>query len=75
MAVAEEIKEQLLNRSGGWCECTLERCSHGNRRCGKVLMPGYWNVYHVNSVMPGGMDGLGNLIAMCSECYKKTGRL
>ncbi len=75
MAVTEEIKEQLLNRSGGWCECTLERCSHGNRRCGKMLMPSYWHAYHIVPIVSGGTDDLGNLIAMCSECYKNTGRL
>ena len=71
MHVSDEIKEQILARSGRRCECVSEKCRHhrGGSRCPKGLRPDQWQV-HVRSETAG--DQLWNLDAWCDACYQNN---
>lgn len=69
MAITPETRTALYHRAGGRCECTMNVCDHGGRRCHRGLSTGYWEAHHRSS---GGPDTLSNLVAMCATCHKNT---
>jgi hypothetical protein len=71
MAILKEVKQRLYTRAGGQCECTMRVCDHhrAGSRCPHGLSAGYWNAHHRAA---GGVDNLGNLIALCASCHKNT---
>jgi hypothetical protein len=68
MVISEATRKKLYERADGRCECTMSICEHHKGRCPNKLGPG-WNAHHRTA---GGLDDLGNLIAMCSTCHKNT---
>lgn len=68
MAISQEIRNNLYQRAGGKCECTMKICTHHTGRCNQNLGSN-WEAHHRTA---GGPDNLGNLIAMCATCHKNT---
>ncbi len=68
MSISQSLKDQLIRRAGGQCECEMTVCDHKGR-CTRNLSPGYWDAHHRTA---GGPDTLSNLIAMCATCHKNT---
>jgi len=70
MAISEKTRQDLYDRAGGRCECSMSVCSHhgASQRCTNKLWPG-WEAHHKTA---GGPDILSNLIAMCQTCHKNT---
>jgi hypothetical protein len=71
MTISPETINMLLRRAGGKCECTMTECSHHVGRC-KAQLGGDWQDWHAHPISPSGADNLGNLIAMCQDCYRNT---
>jgi hypothetical protein len=64
MALRDEVRE----RAGGRCECTMKTCSHHRGRCNAILR-GEWEMHRRSA---GGPYTLGNVIAMCQTCHRNT---
>lgn len=62
------IREEVYERSGGKCECTMKTCSHHTGRCNAMLR-GEWEVHRINA---GGPYTLSNVVAMCQTCHRNT---
>jgi len=69
VSVSEALRQQLYQRAGGRCECTMQICDHKGARCTRGLSAGYWDAHHRTA---GGPDTLSNLTAMCATCHKNT---
>jgi hypothetical protein len=66
-----QVRQELFNRAGGQCECTMAVCQHhrANTRCPNTLRIGNWDAHRRTA---GGVYELWNLLAMCKECHPNT---
>ena len=68
MPASQQLREDVRQRAGGQCECTMTTCSHHTRRCNAVLR-GPWEVHRRAA---GGEFSLSNVIGMCQTCHRNT---
>jgi hypothetical protein len=61
------LRDDVLKRSGGRCECTMKSCGH-NGRC-TAMLRGEWEIHRITA---GGDYILSNVIAMCQTCHRNT---
>lgn len=68
MEFTEEMKQQVLERSGRRCECVSENCRHhrAGSRCPRGLRAGEWKVYYRTESAGA---ALWNLEAWCLTCF------
>jgi hypothetical protein len=75
MAVSQGTRQDLYDRAGGQCECSMRLCANkpdghpAGTRCPTKLLPGKWEAHHLD---PSGPDTLDNLLAMCEPCHERT---
>ena len=62
------IRDEVYQRSGGKCECTMSVCNHHSGRCNAMLR-GEWEVHRITA---GGPYTLSNVKAMCQTCHRNT---
>jgi 5-methylcytosine-specific restriction endonuclease McrA len=72
MSITPETRQRLFQRAGGRCECEMECEEHKGKRCNRPLGGTNWEAHHKTSVAAGGSDDLGNLLAMCITCHRKS---
>ena len=70
MAISPKTRVALYQRSEGRCECEMEMCNHPGRCPRELGMD--WEYHYRTSVLAGGTNDLGNLLAMCPECHEAT---
>jgi hypothetical protein len=70
MGISPRTRVELYQRSEGRCECEMKKCSHSGRCPRELGMD--WEFHYKTSVLDGGTNDLGNLLAMCPECHKTT---
>lgn len=61
------IREDVLQRAGGRCECTMTSCGHTGR-CNAMLR-GEWEVHRITA---GGPYTLSNVKGLCQTCHRNT---
>ena len=61
------IRDEVLERSKGQCECTMSSCGHSGR-C-PAMLRGEWEVHRLTA---GGPYVLSNVIGMCQMCHRNT---
>lgn len=61
------FRDDVYNRAGGRCECTMTSCGHSGR-CTAILR-GEWEIHRKTA---GGQYTLSNVIAMCQMCHRNT---
>ena len=65
----DALRQVILNRSKGVCECEMETCTHHvNSRCPHSLR-GPW---HVRRLDAGGEYIANNVKALCQTCHGNT---
>jgi hypothetical protein len=62
------FREDVYNRAGGKCECTMSTCTHHTGRCNAMLR-GEWEIHQITA---GGGYTLSNSRAMCQTCHRNT---
>ncbi len=68
MEITDEMRANVLERSGRRCECQSGNCRHHRRggRCKHGLRGDQWKIYWRTD---GGGDQQWNLEAWCLECF------
>jgi len=62
------FRDDVYNRAGGKCECTMVSCTHHTARCNAMLR-GEWEIHRLTA---GGSYTLSNVLAMCQSCHRNT---
>jgi len=62
------FRDDVYNRAGGKCECTMKTCTHHSGRCNAMLR-GEWEIHRLTA---GGPYTLSNVVAMCQICHRNT---
>ena len=62
------FRDEVYERAGGRCECTMKTCSQHTGRCSAQLR-GEWEIHRKTA---GGAYTLSNVIAMCRTCHGNT---
>lgn len=60
------IKNKVLERSGGYCECRLSEHNHENSRCGNRL--GFQHYFF--SISSDSIQSITDVIVLCPMCYR-----
>ncbi|MDX2150091.1 MAG: hypothetical protein SFV54_05105 [Bryobacteraceae bacterium] len=69
MAFTEAVKEEVLLRAAGRCEC-LRRCEHhAGRRCDNSVSAHNGHFRHRIPQWSGGPDTSANCELLCPACY------
>ena len=61
------IRDEVFNRAGGRCECTMKICGHSGRCTARLH--GEWEVHRLTA---GGPYVLSNVLGMCQTCHRNT---
>lgn len=71
MEITEQMKNEVLERSGRRCECVSKNCRHHRpaTRCPKGLRTEGWKVYY-RTASAGA--NLWNLEAWCFQCFENN---
>lgn len=65
-SIDNQIKTRVIERSGGYCECSLPEHHHASGRCGNPL----GLHHHYLSQHLGKDNELMDVIVLCPACYK-----
>lgn len=68
MQITDEMREQVLQRSGRRCECVSAKCRHhlSGKRCPRGLRGKDWKIYYRTEAAGA---NLWNLEAWCLTCF------
>jgi hypothetical protein len=71
MEITQEMRQEVLERSGRRCECLSEKCRHHRKgsRCPKGLRGNEWKIYYRTEAAGA---NLWNLEAWCLTCFKNN---
>jgi len=61
------LREDVRERAGGRCECTMTTCGHRGR-C-KAMLRGEWELHRRSA---GGPYTMSNVVGMCQMCHRNT---
>lgn len=61
------LRDDVYQRAGGRCECTMTSCSHSGR-CAAMLR-GEWELHRITA---GGPYTMSNVKGMCQTCHRNT---
>lgn len=62
------FRDDVFQRAGGKCQCTMSTCSHHTGRCNAMLR-GEWEIHRATA---GGSYIPSNVKAMCQRCHRNT---
>ena len=62
------FRDDVFNRAGGLCQCTMKTCSHHTGRCNAMLRDD-WEIHRTTA---GCTYNLSDVEAMCPRCYRNT---
>lgn len=72
MPFSDSVKNAALTRARFMCECNRMCLHHLGRRCGALLLPGFWEAHHIVAESVGGSDTIANCEALCLSCHQNT---
>ncbi len=62
------FRDDVYQRAGGRCQCTMKTCSHHTGGCNAMLV-GAWEIHRITA---GGSYTPSNVKAMCQRCHRNT---
>lgn len=72
MALSEQVKRDVLARSGGFCECTKSEHRHYFSKCFALLASTSGQSHHITAQNDDATDDLSSCQVVCHECHVGT---